>query len=122
MTSSPLCAMWNGCPGFPTRADKRQETLMRNCDEFTITEAVLGPFYVADPPELSLGTDISGGTAGEPLFVSGTVTTAEGRPIPEAIVDTWHSDDDGYYDVQRPDETGRPAMRARFRTDEHGRF
>jgi hydroxyquinol 1,2-dioxygenase len=83
---------------------------------------VLGPFYVMDPPERPLGADISEGTAGEPLFVSGTVTSADGAAIANAIVDTWHSDDDGYYDVQRLDETGALAMRARFRTDENGRF
>ena len=83
---------------------------------------VLGPFYVANPPEHRLGDDISGGMEGEPLFVSGTVTSANGRAIANAIVDTWHSDDHGYYDVQRLDDTGQLAMRARFRTDENGRF
>ena len=38
-----------------------------------------------------------------------------------AIVDVWQSDDDGYYDVQRPDLEA-PALRARFRTDQNGRF
>jgi hydroxyquinol 1,2-dioxygenase len=37
-------------------------------------------------------------------------------------VDVWHSDDDGYYDVQQLDEIGELAMRARFRTDQNGRF
>jgi hydroxyquinol 1,2-dioxygenase len=37
-------------------------------------------------------------------------------------MDAWHSDDDGYYDVQQLDEIGGLAMRARFRTDENGRF
>jgi hydroxyquinol 1,2-dioxygenase len=83
---------------------------------------VLGPFYVSDPPERPLGADISEGTEGEPLFVSGTVTTADGKPIANAIVDTWHSDDDGSYDVQHLEETGGFALRARFRTDEKGRF
>jgi hydroxyquinol 1,2-dioxygenase len=83
---------------------------------------VLGPFYVPDPPERPLGADISEGTTGEPLFVSGTVTSASGTTIANAIVDTWHSDDDGYYDVQRRDNTGSFAMRARLRTDANGRF
>jgi hydroxyquinol 1,2-dioxygenase len=83
---------------------------------------VLGPFYVTDPPEHPLGADISGSTAGEPLFVSGSVAAADGRPLANAVVDTWHSDDDGYYDVQRLAEGGELAMRARFRTDEQGRF
>ncbi len=83
---------------------------------------VLGPFFVAAAPELPLGTDISPGISGEPMFVSGTVRDPSGRPIAGATVDTWHSDDDGYYDVQKLDEHGNFAMRARFRTDEKGRF
>jgi hydroxyquinol 1,2-dioxygenase len=37
-------------------------------------------------------------------------------------VDVWHSDDDGYYDVQQLDSIGDLAMRARFHTDANGRF
>src|ERR1700761_7939914 len=33
---------------------------------------VLGPFYLDDAPKLALGADISGGTAGEKLYVEGT--------------------------------------------------
>src|SRR4051794_12465151 len=79
---------------------------------------VLGPFYVASAPELPLGSDISGGMPGEAMFVSGSVASAGGRPIAAATVDAWHSDDDGYYDVQHLDEVGGLTMRARFRTDD----
>ena len=44
------------------------------------------------------------------------------KPLAGAVVDVWHSDNDGYYDVQQLDEIGELAMRARFRTDENGRF
>lgn len=86
-----------------------------------VTEStVLGPFYVEGPPEAACGSDISGDLAGEPLHVSGTVATADGTPLADAIVDVWHSDEDGYYDVQHEGE-GLVA-RARFRTDAEGRF
>ncbi|TMC10771.1 MAG: hydroxyquinol 1,2-dioxygenase [Chloroflexi bacterium] len=85
-----------------------------------VTEStVLGPFYIQDPPVQALGADISEGAAGEPLLVEGTVRTTAGAPVADAIVDTWHSDQDGYYDVQRGDEL---TLRARFRTDAGGRF
>jgi hydroxyquinol 1,2-dioxygenase len=79
---------------------------------------VLGPFYVQghDRP---LGADISDGIGGEPLLVEGTVHDTAGAPVAGAVVDTWHSDQDGYYDVQRGDEL---TLRARFRTDDAGRF
>lgn len=82
---------------------------------------VLGPFYVADAPELPHGSDISGGLAGEPLLVEGSVRATDGRPLSGACVDVWQADDDGYYDVQRPDLDGA-TLRARFRTDAEGRF
>lgn len=81
---------------------------------------VLGPFYVEKPPELPLGADVSWGLPGEPLFVEGTVRGIDG-PLRNAIVDIWHSDQDGYYDVQRADLQGA-HLRARFRTDADGRF
>jgi hydroxyquinol 1,2-dioxygenase len=85
-----------------------------------VTETtVLGPFYVERPPERSLGADIADGVDGEPLLVEGSVRTTAGAPVAGAIVDTWHSDQDGYYDVQRGEEL---SLRARFRTDDEGRF
>ncbi len=43
-------------------------------------------------------------------------------PIINAIVDVWHSDEDGYYDVQSTDEEAGLIARARLRTDEKGQF
>ena len=83
---------------------------------------VLGPFYVQDAPELPLGADISGGMKGRPLLVEGSVNAVGGHALADAIVDTWHSDDDGFYDVQHLDEVGGLALRGRFRTDADGRF
>lgn len=88
-----------------------------------VTEStVLGPFYVEGPPELACGSDISGHLAGQPLHVSGTVATPDGTPLAGAIVDVWHSDEDGYYDVQHTGEDAGTVARARFRTDAAGRF
>jgi hydroxyquinol 1,2-dioxygenase len=82
---------------------------------------VLGPFYVASAPEEELGSDISRGIEGEPLLVEGTVSSADGMPLPGATVDVWQADDDGYYDVQRS-QLQSSLLRARFRTDSEGRF
>ena len=87
---------------------------------------VLGPFYVQAAPEKQNGDDIAGNIAGnmegDPLLVTGSVSTVDGRPLAGATVDVWHSDDDGYYDVQQLDEIGGLAMRARFHADANGRF
>ena len=137
----PSQAEWEGAIGFLTRVGqmcdaKRQEFILlsdtlgvsmlvdalnHRLPEGATETTVLGPFYVQATPEFPLGSDISGDMKGDPLFVSGTVARADGSPIAGATVDVWHSDDDGYYDLQQEDghET---AMRARFRTDEAGRF
>jgi len=59
---------------------------------------------------------------GEPMLVTGSVATPDGEPIAGATIDVWHSDDDGYYDVQQLDKIGDLAMRARFHADAQGRF
>lgn len=87
----------------------------------TTKSAVLGPFYTAGPPELSQHTNISAGQKGRPLFVDVVVVDTEGDPVAGAVVDTWQSNDDGFYDVQLPDLDG-PALRGRFHTDDTGRL
>ena len=53
-----------------------------------VTElTVLGPFYVSSAPEVPLGSDVSGGMSGEPLYVEGTVCSSDGRPIANAVVE-----------------------------------
>ena len=83
---------------------------------------VLGPFYVANPPEHELGANISPGQKGEAMFVEGTVRGLDGKPIPGAWIDTWHADDGGYYDVQNDASGATLNMRARLHTDANGRF
>ncbi|MFG3206752.1 maleylacetate reductase and hydroxyquinol 1,2-dioxygenase domain-containing protein [Streptomyces sp. NPDC048192] len=87
----------------------------------TTPSAVLGPFYVAGPPETPLGSDISGGLHGTPLWVDVRVTDTDARPLKDAVVDVWQSNEDGFYDVQLPDLDG-PVLRARLRSGGDGRI
>ncbi len=82
---------------------------------------VLGPFYVQNPPEAAFGADIRGEAKGDPLYVDGRILSEDGRPVANAIVDVWHSDAEGFYDVQLP-ELEEPTLRARFHSDAQGRF
>ncbi|WP_266031746.1 dioxygenase family protein [Brucella intermedia] len=85
-----------------------------------VTETtVLGPFYLDNAAIHPAGTDIATGHSGEPMLVELRVVDPEGQPVAGAIIDTWHADADGYYDVQR--EEDEHAMRARFLTDADGR-
>jgi maleylacetate reductase len=83
--------------------------------------AVLGPFYVEGPPAVASGSDLAEGLAGQPLWADITITDLDGRPVPDAVVDVWQSNQDGFYDVQLPDLEG-PVLRARLRTDDDGRL
>ncbi|MFI8236600.1 maleylacetate reductase and hydroxyquinol 1,2-dioxygenase domain-containing protein [Streptomyces sp. NPDC085866] len=87
----------------------------------TTPSAVLGPFYLAGPPDTPHGGDISGGLPGTPLWVDVRVTNTEGEPVKDAVVDVWQSNEDGFYDVQLPDLEG-PVLRGRLRTDAEGRI
>lgn len=116
--------------------DKRQETILLSdvlgLSMLTIginhpptppaTEStVFGPFFVEDSPAFGNGDDISGGAAGQPCFYWGTVTGVDGRPVPDALLEIWHSDEDGNYDVQYPDRD-QVQGRGHLRTDAHGRY
>jgi hydroxyquinol 1,2-dioxygenase len=86
------------------------------------TEAtVFGPFHFADAPHFRAGEDISGGAPGEPLFVSCTVKSLDGKPVANAVVDVWQADEDGFYDVQYQD-LNQSRARGVLRTDAQGRF
>jgi protocatechuate 3,4-dioxygenase beta subunit len=79
--------------------------------------AVLGPFYVDNPPSFPLGADISAGLAGTPLWTDVRVVDLSGGSVAGATVDVWQSNEDGFYDVQLTTGT---ALRARFTSDADG--
>ncbi|WP_336714482.1 intradiol ring-cleavage dioxygenase [Arthrobacter sp. USHLN218] len=85
------------------------------------TEAtVFGPFFVDDAPEIPNGGDIAGGAPGQPCWIEGTVTDTEGNPVPNARIEVWEADEDGFYDVQYDDN--RVAGRAHLFADEDGKY
>lgn len=88
----------------------------------TTETTVLGPFYVENAPGEPLGANIAKGMDGHPMIVEGSVADHTGRPLSEAIVDVWHSDNEGFYDVQTETGLSQLTGRARLRTDAEGRF
>lgn len=137
----PSFAEWQAAIGFLTATgqmcdEKRQEFILlsdtlgvsmlvdainHRMPEGATPSTVLGPFFVEDAPELPLGAEVATAMKGERLHVSGRVTSAGGGPLAGALLDIWHSDEDGFYDVQRP-AADHACLRARFRTDAEGRF
>jgi len=87
------------------------------------SSALLGPFYVEGRPTATNGDDISDGVSGTPMLVTGRVVDDNGYPVAGAHVDTWHSDGEGFYDVQQTEKLHEEfAMRALLTTDDDGRF
>jgi hydroxyquinol 1,2-dioxygenase len=85
------------------------------------TEAtVFGPFHTADAPHVEQGADIAHGAPGLPMFVHAVVRGPDGEPVANAEVDVWQADDDGLYDVQRPELGDARRARAVLRADARG--
>ena len=85
------------------------------------TEAtVFGPFHVDDAPVLPQGADIAAGAPGMPLFVEAHVHTLAGGSIAGAEVDVWQADEEGLYDVQRPELGDARRARGVLHTDAEG--
>ena len=85
------------------------------------TEAtVFGPFHTQDAPRLAQGADIAEGAPGLPLFVHAVVHGPNGELVADAEVDVWQADEDGLYDVQRPELGDARRARAVLRTDAQG--
>ncbi len=89
-------------------------------DPMVSESTVLGPFYVADPPQADQGASIDWNVEGEPLYVEGRVHDERGEPLANVVVDVWQSDSEGFYDVQKELESA--SLRARFTTDDQGRY
>jgi len=83
--------------------------------------SVLGPFFTEDAPDVNIGDTIASEGTGEHMYVEGRVLDTHGKPVPNATIETWETDSEGFYDTQYSDRT-RPDCRGRLRSDEEGRY
>lgn len=103
--------------GFSTLVTAQNHRKPQGCTEAT----VFGPFHVADAPTIGPWGNISPGMPGKPWFVSGTVKGLDGEVVPNAMLEVWQADEQGFYDVQKTDleaSQGRGIIRA----DAQGHF
>jgi hydroxyquinol 1,2-dioxygenase len=98
------------------------ETINHRAGGGATESTVTGPFHVVDSPPRELGADISVAGSGDPCLVSGQVTGPAGEPVPGAVIDVWHADAEGFYDVQRPGPAAAGDLRGLFTADDEGRF
>jgi len=83
---------------------------------------VLGPFYIAGAPHYENGANICLDGKGPPVWVEGRVTDATGRPIPDATLDVWQANEEGFYDVQQKGVQPDMNLRGVFTSDTDGRY
>ena len=83
---------------------------------------VLGPFHVANVPHFANGSNICLDGKGEPVWVQGRVTNAEGKAIVGAELDVWQANEDGFYDVQQKGVQPENNLRGIFTSDKKGRY
>ncbi|SEQ89247.1 hydroxyquinol 1,2-dioxygenase [Lentzea xinjiangensis] len=81
---------------------------------------VLGPFHIDGSPELGFGGDMSDDVTGTPLYVTGTVRSLDGSPVPGAVLDVWQADAEGAYEAQLDVDEAR--LRAKYRAREDGAY
>jgi protocatechuate 3,4-dioxygenase beta subunit len=83
---------------------------------------LLGPFWRQGAPFVENGGSIvRSPTPGVPLFVTGHVCDAQGKPIADANVDVWHASTRGLYENQDPSQA-EWNLRGTLRTDAAGAF
>lgn len=83
---------------------------------------VLGPFHVADAPELPMGANICLDSKGEDMVVRGRILDTQGQPIAGARIDVWQANDEGFYDVQQKGIQPDFNLRGVFVTGEDGSY
>jgi hydroxyquinol 1,2-dioxygenase len=86
------------------------------------TEATeLGPFFAHGAKEYGYGADLREGATmkGEDVWVSGRVTSVDGKPVPNAVLDIWQAKADGIYDLQTD---GEFELRGRVKANAKGEY
>lgn len=91
-------------------------------DPAATPSTLAGPFYRPDAPRLDNGANLCRDGLGDPLVVTGRVTSTTGDPICGAEVDVWHANGQGRYENQDPDSQPEHNLRGRFVTGADGRF
>ncbi len=93
----------------------------KKAQELGTQSSLLGPFFREGAPELPLGANIVSSFKAEEIAMYGQVTDNNGKPIPNALVQVWQTNDEGWYDVQAHEDASMD-MRGNFRTDADGRY
>ncbi len=93
----------------------------KKAEELGTQSSLLGPFFRESAPVLPLGANIVSSFTAAEIAMYGQVTDMHGKPIPNALVQVWQTNEAGWYDVQAHDD-GSMDMRGNFLTDANGNY
>lgn len=87
------------------------------------TSSLEGPYFLEDAPVVTDQLKVRDGdrAAAEPMVVRGRVTDTAGNPVPDAVVDVWHSTPEGRYSGIH-DNIPVAYYRGKLHTRADGRF
>ncbi|KAG9309954.1 aromatic compound dioxygenase [Chiua virens] len=101
----------------------RQEMILLS-DVFGVSalvDCLNNPAVDGATENIQFGGSIASEGKGDYMYVEGRVLTTEGEPIADAVIETWETDDKGYYDTQYSDRS-HPDCRGRLRSAKDGSF
>jgi hydroxyquinol 1,2-dioxygenase len=93
----------------------------RRAQDAGTKSSLLGPFYRQDSPTLPLGATIATKGKGPQTVMYGRVIDSAGKGIPNASIEIWQPDDEGWYDLQLQDPS-QMDLRGHFHTDSEGGY
>lgn len=96
------------------------DTLNHPKPEGATESTVLGPFFVEDAKTIQSGDSIASDGKGEYMLVTGRVTDLQGNPVKRCLIETWETDEEGYYDTQYGEF--EQDCRGRLYTDDDGKY
>ena len=98
------------------------ETINNRKTSGATESTVLGPFHMVASPRRALGDTIDLVGTGPQCVLEGRVRSADGTPLPGAVLDVWQANDQGFYDVQQPDVQPAGNGRGLFTADQDGAY
>lgn len=86
------------------------------------SSTVLGPFHLAGSKLMPMGASIAQNMKDgqEVVRYSGRILDVSGKPVSGAVLDVWHADNEGFYDIQKPDANNN--YRGKFQTGKDGAY
>jgi hydroxyquinol 1,2-dioxygenase len=83
--------------------------------------SLLGPFYRQDSPSRKLGDSVVSKSKAPEICIYGRVLNSKGQGVPNASVEIWQPDEEGWYDLQKQDPDTMD-LRGHFHADSEGRY